>query len=456
MSRIHLIAAFLLPLMLSIWWMFPSLGWLWLFVGFFMLGYVVYRQQWFFSLFVCLVFALPLSVELTLVNDHKWFFPSEILIAVSAIALVFYLKRKDLLSYDLWPIWWLLSFAPGVVFSEFPIMSMKFMIVNAAYVFVFYYGVQFFISKGNELRSFFDVYTLALFPVLFWALWQFAGYEFNSVTLPGIFKPFYNDHTIVGAVLALLAGYYMGVGSKSWGYLIIAAFIFAFTVLSGSRAAILSIGFMFVVYLALNVYWFRRMLPFTFVILGVLIYMQREVISSYVTQNTAGSREEAFVERVKSSTNLKTDASNIERLNRWSAAWNMFKERPHTGFGPGTYRYTYLSFQNERFENRLTVKNPENPPEGSGGTAHSELLLQLSEAGWLPFIFFLVMMGRWVFYGWRAAVNGHTAAKAGLLALSTYLFHMNVNNFLTTDAFAFLFWGSAATIMASVKQQDNE
>lgn len=456
MSRIHLIAAILLPLMLFLWWILPSLGWLWLFSGFAMMGYIVYIRQWTLLLFTCLAFSLPLSVELSLVGHHKWFFPSEALLAVLAIALVFSMRKERLNTYDLWPLWWLLAFVPAVGFSEYPLMSLKFMIVNAAYVFVFYYGIQFLIKNGKAIKPLFNVYTLALIPVLLWAIWRFVGYELNPVTLPGIFKPFYNDHTIIGAVLAILAGYFLALGRKEKRYFFLSTLIILLVVMTGSRAALLSVGIMLMVYAAITNAWVRRLAPLALVLMAFFIYTKRDVVADYMTYNTSGSREEALAERVKSSANVKTDASNIERLNRWSAAWRMFLERPHTGFGPGTYRFTYLPFQDARYENRLTVKNPDHPPQGSGGTAHSEIFLQLSEAGWLPTFIFLLMLGRWVFYGWRLAVNGHLAAKAGLLGLSTYLFHMNVNNFLTTDAFAFLFWGSAATIMASVKQQDNE
>ena len=456
MSRIHVIVAVLLPLMLFLWWTFPSLGWLWLFFGFVMLGYVVYVQQWVWSLFICLAFSLPLSVELSLVNNHKWFFPSEALLAVLAIALVFSMRKERLKTYDVWPLYWLFAFAPGVLFSEYPIMSLKFMVVNAAYVFVFYYGIQFLIKNGNAIKPLFQVYSIALVPVLLWAIWQFVGYELNPVTLPGIFKPFYNDHTVTGAVLAVLAGYFFASGATDKRYYFLSALIILFVVMTGSRAALLSVAIMLMVYVAITFAWMRRFAPFALVLMAFFVYTKRDVVTDFMTHNTSGSREEALSERVKSSANVNTDASNIERLNRWSSAWNMFLERPHTGFGPGTYRFTYLPFQDKRYENRLTVKNPDHPPHGSGGTAHSEIFLQLSEAGWLPTFVFLVMLGRWVFYGWRQAVNGHLAAIAGLLGLSTYLFHMNVNNFLTTDAFAFLFWGSAAAIMISVKQQANE
>ena len=45
--------------------------------------------------------------------------------------------------------------------------------------------------------------------------------------------------------------------------------------------------------------------------------------------------------------------------------------------------------------NRLSVKDPWHIPENSGGTAHSEYILALSETGILGFIAFILAISRW-------------------------------------------------------------
>jgi putative inorganic carbon (HCO3(-)) transporter len=165
--------------------------------------------------------------------------------------------------------------------------------------------------------------------------------------------------------------------------------------------------------------------------------------------------EASLVEQSMSVTNVQSDASNIERLNRWTSALAMFNERPFTGFGPGTYQFTYIPFQDKRLENRLTVTNPNSPPPGSGGSAHSELLLQLSENGiWSPLIF-LLMWFRWFFYGLFRS-DRSTDLLPLFLGLSTYFFHMQFNNFLNQSVFAFLFWGTAAYLDHKIRSQRDE
>ena len=48
---------------------------------------------------------------------------------------------------------------------------------------------------------------------------------------------------------------------------------------------------------------------------------------------------------VKSVSNVTTDPSNLERINRWKCAARMVSERPVFGFGPGTYVFKYSPFQ---------------------------------------------------------------------------------------------------------------
>jgi O-antigen ligase len=154
-------------------------------------------------------------------------------------------------------------------------------------------------------------------------------------------------------------------------------------------------------------------------------------------------------------TNVQTDASNIERLNRWVSALRMFEEQPYCGFGPGTYQFTYIPFQEKRLENRLTVRNPDTPPPGSGGTAHSELLLQLSENGILTPLIFLLMWIRWWYFGFFTIAKRSPLLPL-FLGLSTYFFHMQFNNFLNQPVFAFLFWATAAYFDFQLSSKDDE
>ena len=58
-----------------------------------------------------------------------------------------------------------------------------------------------------------------------------------------------------------------------------------------------------------------------------LIFNFKE-ISYVLNKNDAEHTTEDFSERLESMSNVSTDASNLERLNRWNSAIELFKERP--------------------------------------------------------------------------------------------------------------------------------
>ena len=162
-----------------------------------------------------------------------------------------------------------------------------------------------------------------------------------------------------------------------------------------------------------------------------------------------------LVEKSMSVTNLNTDVSNIERLNRWVSALRMFEERPFTGFGPGTYQFTYLPFQEKRLANRLTVTNPDSPSAWLRRYRTFRTAFAIGENGILTPLLFLFIWLRWTFFGFFIA-NKQSIHIPLLLGLSTYFFHMQFNNFLNQSVFAFLFWGTAAYLDVQLSRNKDE
>ncbi len=80
-------------------------------------------------------------------------------------------------------------------------------------------------------------------------------------------------------------------------------------------------------------------------------------------------------EHVRSMSNISTDESNLERINRWNSALRMFREKPVFGHGPGTYMFKYAPYQ------RLKDKTAISTDFGDLGNAHSEYIGPLAESG---------------------------------------------------------------------------
>ena len=108
--------------------------------------------------------------------------------------------------------------------------------------------------------------------------------------------------------------------------------------------------------------------------------MKNEILIE-LQKNKQDSSEE-LVENFQSISNISTDDSNTERLNRWSAAISMLKERPIFGWGPGTYQFQYAPFQSSANITLISTN------AGDLGNAHSEYISPLAETGILGGILF--------------------------------------------------------------------
>lgn len=412
-----------------------------------------------------LAFLLPFSVPVPFFSDSLLRIPAEPVIGLALIALpIFFLYEKQQNRNIVWKeIAFVLPlfavYLATSLFSQMTLVSVKFSFVNIAYILVFYVLlVHLYKTYPGLFKDMLVLFGMGFLLISLWSAYQFWQYNWDPLVMRGVFKPFYNDHTIFGASAALLAVLSVGMAMRSkamvWRMIGWAAALLLVSLVfySTSRGAMLSL------LIALLVATFIAVRPkpiYTVIILVVMLmagYFLYPSVSERVqqTETLSYEREAGMVDRTRSVANITTDVSNVERLNRWVSAWRMFKERPLTGFGPGTYQFVYIPYQEEQFMNRLTVTDPWNPPDGSGGTAHSEYLLLLSEAGIFGLIGFLLLIGRWTWltmHHWRFHPNRKQLFVA-FVALSTYFFHALVNNFLTTDKFAFLFWGTAAYLVA--------
>ena len=410
-----------------------------------------------------LAVTLPFSFEAEISTGSRMFLPTEplMIFLFLVVAADLLLRRGSLATYLPAGSAMVLPFAAALLlaslFSTMPAISAKFTAVNLLYLMVF------FVVLGRQLRlvpGLFPrlvlLYSAGFVMIGLLGLYRYGQYNWNPAVVKAIFQPFYKDHTIFGATAALLCGFWLGfpgTGPLLTPKLlrILAGLLMAGAVfLSYSRAALLSLGVFAVVRILVAMRIRIWQLGSVTLLLLVYLFIHRDRIAEKISANRhdSGNRQTDLVDHTLSATNINTDVSNRERLNRWVSGLSMFTARPLTGFGPGTYQFAYIAYQDPTFMTRLSVTDPLHIPENSGGTAHSEYILSLSESGipgivgWLVLIAFLLRMA----FSPSSGHPGQTMAAAGFAALSTYLFHAFFNNFLTTDKFAFLFWGTAAWI----------
>lgn len=162
-------------------------------------------------------------------------------------------------------------------------------------------------------------------------------------------------------------------------------------------------------------------------------------------QNKVSSNDD-LENNVESMSNISTDASNLERINRWACAIEMWHEKPLVGFGPGTYMFEYAPYQMSYNKTIISTNF------GDVGNAHSEYLGPLAETGTLGLLIFLTLFLVSFSCGFKAYYKSNTARDKRIIAtalcsLSTYYLHGFLNNFLDTDKAAVIFWTLTAILV---------
>ena len=183
-----------------------------------------------------------------------------------------------------------------------------------------------------------------------------------------------------------------------------------------------------------------------FTLLVLILFPFRNRISFIISDNKQDSSS-SFTEHIQSIYNIKSDASNMERINRWKCAVNMFKEKPILGFGPGTYQFQYGIFQMHEDKTIISTNS------GDMGNAHSEYLGALSETGFLGLAFFLLLIGSIfqkgisLYYSEQDSLF-KTYLLGSIVGLMTYFIHGLFNNFLDMDKVAIPIWFFVAIIIS--------
>lgn len=337
--------------------------------------------------------------------------------------------------------------------SELPLVSLKFFLARLWFVVPFYFlGIVLF-KKQSNLTLFNWLYVLGLLIIIIYTTQRHSIYSFAEEQGHWVMKPYYNDHTAYGQILAFFLPVFIGYAlntarSKSYRIYsaIVATVLLVALFLSYSRAAWVSFAAIIAVAMIIVLKIKMRWIISTAVILIASFYMFQNEILHVLEKNKQDSSEN-FVEHVQSIYNISSDASNLERINRWQSAFRMYSERPVFGWGPGTYQFVYAPFQ--RSQERTIISTN----AGDLGNAHSEYIGPLAEQGLIGLLSIFFLMATVLYTGikvYQRAKNKEIKlyALVTVLSLVTYFVHGVLNNFLDTDKASIPFWGFFAMIVA--------
>lgn len=337
--------------------------------------------------------------------------------------------------------------------SDLPIVSFKFLISRLWFVITFYFlGTQLF-KKFSNIKIFVWLYIISFSIIILYTLYNHALVNFDEQIANYIMSPFYNDHTVYGAMLAMFLPFliFFFLNKKYTGSIKFAAFLFFILfivalIFSYTRAAwgSLAVAVVAGVILLLRIRFRTVMIAFLSLCAIAIVY-QTEIVMKLEKNRQDASQD--FDKHIESISNISTDASNLERINRWNAAFRMFEERPIFGWGPGTYSFEYAPFQHAHEKTIISTNM------GDKGNAHSEYIGPLCESGVLGVLSFLAIILCVLATGFRLyyTVKDKEAKNivlVTLLGFVTYIVHGGVNDFLDTDKASVPFWGFVAILVA--------
>ncbi len=338
--------------------------------------------------------------------------------------------------------------------STMPIVSFKFLLARLWFLATFFFLASHLFKNKKNIYKYLWLFTISYLIVVLYTLYKHS--------IPGLFlqkpanqavSPFLPDHTSYAAIIAMLIPFIMGIlAMKKYTkikkilisislFILIVGVVFSYT-----RAAWLSLVGAFGVYLIILFKIKFKVVLITGITLIALFFTFKTQIFISLERNNQDSNDN-FSEHVESMSNISTDASNLERINRWNSAIRMFKDKPVFGFGPATYMFQYAPYQLASEKTIISTNS------GDVGNAHSEYLGPLSESGLLGMfsimlVFILTSYTALKVYNTNPNKEIKILSLVLFLGLITYYLHGVLNDFLDLATSSAIFWGYSAAIMS--------
>ncbi len=411
-----------------------------------------------------IVFFTPLSLPLSEIApglNFDMYLPTEPLLFGSLI--LFLIKVLHERSFDRKILLHPVSLAVGLnlawllltcITSTMPMVSVKFLLSRTWFIVGLYLLPIVIFSKGKNFERYVWFYIIPLAIVIFYSTFRHLGYGlWDKQAAHFVVSPFYNDHTSYGAVMAIYLPFLACFAfRKNYSKririvsLVFLGILLLGFILSYSRAAWLSMIIALGVWAVIKLRIRFRAIFITFVSLITLFILFQGRVFMKLEQNSQQSSANLMT-HINSMTNITSDASNLERINRWSCAIRMFADKPVWGFGPGTYMFQYAPYQLNKDRTIISTNYAD------GGNAHSEYLGPLAESGVLGLLTFLLIVATVTYtavktYSRLSDNRLKQIVLTALVALVTYYIHGFLNNFLDTDKLSVPFWGFTAMIVS--------
>jgi O-antigen ligase len=438
-------------------------------LGLLLVYFAIYQTE---KVFISLAFLTPLSVNIEeFTQSFGLFIPTEPLLFGLMLLLVAAEIKTPFLNKEIWKspiihavLFYLLVVIITAITSSHPMVSFKFLLARLWFIIpVLIFGTHFF-QKENNRMQFLWLFVIATCIAILYSLAHHSMYGFGEKEGHWVMWPLFKDHTIYGAIVALvlpivIALYFSEKHNPLTQAILITLILIVLVGLyySYTRAAWLSVICAAIVCLTVYYRVNFKILAGISVVALIVVFFKWDQIQMELGRNKYEHTTESFDERLQSATNVTTDASNLERINRWSCAIAMFEQRPIFGYGPGTYAFEYAPFQEPE---NLTIISTN---FGDMGNAHREYLAALSEMGVMGLVSFIGIVVA-IFFSMITLYNklplsetkNRVLVMGMIAATTTYFVHAFLNNFLDTDKAAVPIWAMCAMVIVMGMQLNSK
>lgn len=370
-------------------------------------------------LYILLFFLIPFSIEIELPGGLGTDLPTEPLLwLITGIGMVYIISKPKLSLSKGYALLLLVQFIWGVLamlFAEFPLISLKYLLAKTWYVIPFYF-LPFYIFRSD--RIWIKLLQILLIATLIAGSYTFinhglSGWTFSSRTLAG--APFFRNHVNYACLLLLClpASYYLYQETREKRYVLLLSIFLLFLQFTYARIAYVAIAVALIAMFSLRYKLLRAVMIIGMTcIVGVSIYMlSGDRINRLAPEYDKTISHQRFDRLVEATYQLQ-DISSMERAYRWVAGLQMISDRPLFGFGPANFYSTYRPYTVNSFQTYVS-----NNPERSG--IHNYYLMIAVEQGLIGLLIFMFMVIYLLTKGERMYQSLQSTGSRRLVGLAT-------------------------------------
>lgn len=423
-----------------------------------LIGYLAITD--FKYLYYALLFFLPLSTEIK-IGSLGTDLPSEpLMVALMFLFFLSALIHPERLYKKIYfhPIYLILALHYFWIFfttlySYNLVVSIKFFLAKTWYISTFLLLTPLIFNSVQRIKIFFWLIFIPLSLATAQVLIRYAKYGFDFEFVNYTMYPFFRNHVSYGAMLTSFFPFI--VLAFTWYKhrfllkIIIAFSIFFYIVaiyLSYTRMCYLALIAAGISYFIIKWRLIKYAIALSIVVTVFILYHFMTLNKYYkLSPQFEKTVTHGNFEDLLEATISMEDASSMERLYRWIAAFYMYTENPYTGHGPGNFYPYYKKFTVTEFRTYLSENEEQS-------TVHNYFLLLLVEQGiigttiFISLVFALLYYSEKMFHHLKNSFHKNIVMAAAL-SLVTAFVNLVFNDMLEADKTGSLFFISIAFLV---------